>query len=129
MSTFRGIVVALVSAALVVAVVAYRPVSTSGAVSSSGSQVLVALSSTPTLRQPGEVVWGRVPYCSCLVDSATDSVSNALKEADLTVSLQELSPRDDWLYFAVTFDPSIATPEQVHFAMVAGGAEVLEGPP
>ena len=63
------------------------------------------------------------------MDSATDSVADALKKANLTVSLQELSPRDGWLYFAVTFDPSSVSSEQVRLSMAAGGAEVLDGPP
>ena len=87
------------------------------------------MSGTPTLQQSGDVVWGRVPYCSCLVDSATANVAGALKDANLTVSLQELSPRDGWLYFAVTFDPHSTTWDQVGAAMLAGGAQVIEGPP
>jgi hypothetical protein len=74
-------------------------------------------------------VWGRVPYCNCLVGSATANVAGALKDANLTVSLKELSPRDGWLYFAVIFDPHSATWDQVGAAIVAGGAQVIEGPP
>ena len=51
------------------------------------------------------------------------------RDSDLTVSLQELSPRDGWLYFVATFDPHSATLAQVGAAMLAGGAQVLEGPP
>jgi hypothetical protein len=64
-----------------------------------------------------------------LADSATANVAGALKEANLTVGLKELSPRNGWLYFAVTFDPQSATWDQVRTAMLAGGAEVIEGPP
>jgi hypothetical protein len=74
-------------------------------------------------------VWGRVPYCNCFGDSATANVTGALKDANLTVSLKELSPRDGWLYFAATFDAQSVTQDQVGAAIVAGGAEVLEGPP
>jgi len=83
---------------------------------------------TPT-QQPSAsatVVWGRVPYCNCFADSATGNVDEALKAAKLAVSLQELSPREGWLYFAVTFDPGTATKEDVSTAMMTGGAEVLE---
>lgn len=84
---------------------------------------------TPTVEQSNTVVWGRVPYCNCLADSATDNVANAFNEANLTVDLKELSPRDGWLYFAVTFDPQSVARDQIDVAMKAGGAEVLEGPP
>ena len=87
------------------------------------------MSGTPTLQQSGDVVWGKVPYCNCLADTATANVAGTLKEANLTVSLKELSLRDGWLYFAVTFDPHSATWDQVDAAMVAGGAQVLAGPP
>jgi|GEM_PF-2489585 len=129
MRPFRWVVVGVVGAAIVTAVLAYGLVLTNGAALRSGGQLLATASATPTLFQSSDVVWGRIPYCSCLVTSATDSVASALKEANLTVNLQELSPRDDWLYFAVTFDRTSATSEQVRISMVAGGAEVLEGPP
>lgn len=72
------------------------------------------------------VVWGRVPYCNCFADSATTNVEDALKAAKLAVSLQELSPREGWLYFAITFDPLAVTKEQVGAAMATGGAEILD---
>lgn len=127
MSVVRGIVIGLIGAALLIAFAACRPVN--GVPPVSGSQALSIVSETPTLQLSTEIVWGRVPYCSCFVESATDKVAGALKEANLTVSLKELSPRDGWLYFAVTFDPHSATSDQVDVAMLAGGAEVLEGPP
>ena len=127
MPVIRGIVVGLVGAALLITFVACRP--TDRVPPDSGSQALSIVSETTTRQQPGDVVWGRVPYCSCLVDSATDNVADALKDANLTVSLKELSPRDGWLYFVVSFDPQSATSDQVGVAMVTGGAEVLEGPP
>lgn len=72
------------------------------------------------------VVWGRVPYCNCFADSATANVDDALKAAKVTASVQALSPREGWLYFAVTFDPLAVTKEQVGAAMATGGAEVLD---
>lgn len=121
MSVVRGIVVGLVGVALMLTVAASQPTPVSGALSTGAA--------TSTRQQSGDVVWGKVPYCSCLIDSATTNVATALKEANLTVSLQEQSPRDGWLYFVVTFDPHSATADQVRTAMVAGGAEILAGPP
>ncbi len=121
MPVVRGIMVALVGAALVIAVATCRPAPI--------NQALSTASGTPTLQPAGDIVWGKVPYCSCLATSATANVTGALKNANLTVSLKELSPRDGWLYFAVTFDPHSATRDPVVAAMVAGGAEVLKGPP
>ena len=129
MPVVRRIVVGLVGAALVIAVAACRPASANQALPSSGSQALSTVSGTPTLQQSSDVVWGKVPYCSCLADSATANVAGALKNANLTVSLKELSPRDGWLYFVVTFDPHATKRNQVGAAMTAGGAQVLEGPP
>ena len=130
MPTFRGIVVVgLVSAAIVITVAARGSTAINGSAQSSGSQILTTAPATPTTLPPGEVVWGRVPDCSCFMNSATDSVAGALKKANPAVSLKELSPRDGWLYFAVVFDADSATSEQVRLSMAAGGAEILEGPP
>lgn len=116
----------LAGALLLLAVVACGPVTTNTASEQQGSTTLAA---APTAQSSTIVLWGRVPYCNCFAGSATVNVANALKEAKLTVSLQELSPRDGWLYFAVTFDPAAAAGEQVRDAMMAGGAELLDGPP
>jgi len=129
MPIVRRMVVGLVGAALMIAVAACGLPSANEASSGSDSQALAPVSGTPTRQPSGNVVWGRVPYCSCLVDSATANVADALKKANLTVSLKELSPRDGWLYFVVTFDPHSAKLDQVGAAMLAGGAEVLEGAP
>ena len=129
MSVVRGIVVGLVGAALVIAVAACRPAPANEAPPGSGSQALSTVSETPTLQQSGDVVWGRVPYCTCRAGSATASVAGALKDANLTVSLKEQSPHDGWMYFAAIFDPQYATRDQVGAAMVAGGAQVTDGPP
>jgi len=125
----RRIVAGLVGTALVIAVAACGPAPASETPPASGGQAPSAASGTPTLQQSGDVVWGRVPYCTCRAGSATASVAGALKDANLTVSLKELSPRDGWLYFAAIFDPQYATRDQVGAAMVAGGGQVTEGPP
>ena len=129
MPAVRGIVVGLVSAVLMIAVIACRPAPATEATPGSGSQALSTVLETPTLQPPSDVVWGRVPYCNCLAESATANVASALKDANLSVSLKELSPRDGWLYFVVTFDPHAATSDQVGAVMEAGGAEVIAGPP
>jgi hypothetical protein len=59
----------------------------------------------------------------------TATVARELAEADLAVNLQEQSPRDGWLYFAVIYDPADATRAQIGEAIAAGGGEVLAGPP
>lgn len=129
MPVIRGIVAGLVGAVLVIVVAACGPAPANEMRPESGSQALSTVSGTPTIQPSGDIVWGRVPYCNCLATSATANVAGALKGANLAVSLQDLSPRDGWLYFAVTFDPHSATWDQVDAAMKAGGAEVLEGPP
>ena len=129
MPVIRGIVVGLVGIVLLIVFAACPPAPVNGMPPAFGSQTLAIVSETPTPQQSDEIVWGRVPYCSCFVESATDKVAGALKEANLTVSLKELSPRDGWLYFAVTFDPHSVTSDQVGVAMLAGGGEVIEGPP
>ena len=129
MPIVRRMVVGLVGAALMIAVAACGLPSANEASSGSDSQALALVSGTPTRQPSGNVVWGRVPYCSCLADSATANVADALKKANLTVSLKELSPRDGWLYFAATFEPRAATQDQVGAAMVAGGAELIASPP
>ncbi|MFN8488256.1 MAG: hypothetical protein U0350_11725 [Caldilineaceae bacterium] len=125
----RGIVVGLVSAALMLGVAACGPAPINSVQASSNSQALVTAPGTAPSPQADDVVWGKVPYCNCLATSATANVANALKQANLTVRLQELSPHEGWLYFTVTFDPRAATANQVGAAMVAGGAKVLQGPP
>jgi hypothetical protein len=120
-SVVRGILVAIVGAALMLAIAASQPVA--------GIDALATLSGTITSQDSGDIVWGKVPYCSCLITSATANVALALKDAKLNVNLKELSPRDGWLYFVAIYDPQSATRDQVMTAMTAGGAEVLAGPP
>jgi hypothetical protein len=123
------IVVGIVGVFFVMGVAACQPATVYETPPEPGSQPPVT-ASEPRTSPPAEgVVWGRVPYCSCLADSATANVATALQEAHLVASLQELSPYDGWLYFVVRFDPHSATGEQVGVALMAGGAEVVEGPP
>jgi hypothetical protein len=121
--------VRLAGAALAIAVAACRPIPARETLPGSGSQALSTLSGTPTLQPSDDIVWGKVPYCNCLAGSATASVAAALKEANLAVGVKELSSRDGWLYFAATYDPQSVTRDQVGAALVAGGAEVTDGPP
>ena len=129
MSVVRKIVVGLVSAALTITVVACQPAAANEAPTGSSSPALLAASKLPPLQQSSDVVWGKVPSCSCGVDSAITRVAGALEDANLTVGLKEMSPRDGWLYFAATFDPHATTRAQVGTALVTGGALVVEGPP
>ena len=127
MSIVRGLLAGLSGVLLMLAVsgCGSAPVNAAPAADRQTPSSVAVTPSQPT----GEVIWGRVPYCNCLATSATANVANALQQANLTVSLQELSPSEGWLYFAVTFDPQTTTAEQVGNAMVAGGAEVRQSPP
>ena len=128
MPVVRRIVVGFSGIALLLTLVACQAAATA-LPQAAVSQAPLAVSATPTTPMAGDVIWGKVPYCNCLATSATANVASALKTANLTVSLQELSPRDGWLYFAVTFDPDAVTLAQVRTAMITGGAELLDGPP
>ncbi|HMN30639.1 MAG TPA: hypothetical protein PKE45_20980, partial [Caldilineaceae bacterium] len=129
MPVVRGIGVGLVGVALLVAIAACGPAPANAGPPASSSQTLSTVAGTPIAQQNEDVVWGRVPYCNCFATSATANVADALKQANLTVSLKELSPREGWLYFVVSFDPHTATRAQVSASMAAGGAEVIAGPP
>jgi hypothetical protein len=129
MRGMHGIVASVVGATLVIALAACGPESAREVESVSGRPGLPAVSATATPQPPGEVVWGKVPYCNCLADTATANVAAAFQQANLTVNLKELSPREGWLYFAVRFDPETASSALVRATMEAGGAEVLDGPP
>lgn len=128
MPVVRGILVAFATA-LLLAAAAYGPAPANQASLASVSQTLPAASANPELQESADRVWARIPHCNCLATFASDNVANALKNANLTVSLKELSPRDGWLYFVVTFDPHSATSDQVSAAIVTGGGQVLDGPP
>ena len=75
------------------------------------------------------VVWARIPFCSCLDGMATDNVSKALKRAQLAGTVKLLNPTGGWMYFVVAFDPQTAAREQIAAAITAGGGQVLAGPP
>jgi hypothetical protein len=75
------------------------------------------------------VVWARVPYCDCLDGISTDNVSAALKKAQLAGTVKTLSQTGGWMYFVVAFDPQTVSREQIGAAVVAGGGEVMAGPP
>ena len=75
------------------------------------------------------VVWAKIPYCACLDGAATDNVSAALDRAQLAGTVKELNPSDGWMYFVVAFDPETVSQEQIATAIVAGGGEVMAGPP
>lgn len=127
MSIVRGYLAGLSGVLLVLAVTGCgsAPVNAAPAADRQVPSIVAATSPQPA----GAVIWGRVPYCNCLATSATANVVEALKKANLTVNVKELSPSDGWLYFAVRFDSATATDEQVATAMQAGGAEILSGPP
>jgi len=112
---------------LVMVTAACGPASANPDAQDSVSQVQAAVTDTPQAAEAK--LWGRVPYCNCLADAATANVAGALERANLTVRLQEQSPRDGWLYFVASFDPNAAQQEQVEAAVIAGGGEILEGPP
>lgn len=119
----------LVGVALLITVAACGPAQANTAPVTADNQTITTVAAALTPQPATTVLWGRLPYCNCFAGSATVNVANALKAANLTVTLQELSPRDGWLYVAVTFDSQAATAAQVGDAMIAGGAELLDGPP
>jgi hypothetical protein len=85
---------------------------------------------SPTAPALGSVVWARVPYCGCIYgDAATDNVTAALKKEQLAGTVKTLNSTGGWLYFVVGFDPRTAAREQIAAAIVAGGGEVVAGPP
>lgn len=125
----RGFVTSLIGTALMMAITACGPAvaDEQAALAARQTQTIAAEATMPA--QSGTTVWGKVPYCTCLAGAATAGVASALKEADLTVSLKEVSPHDGWLYFVATFDSATATLDQVSAAIDAGGGEVVAGPP
>ncbi len=129
MAGMRGILLGVVGTLLVLAISACQATLSNVVPPLFVSQQSVALPEATTLQHADDVMWGKVPYCNCLATSATANVANALKEADITFSIKELSPSDGWLYFVVDFDPDAASAEQVRAAIEAGGGEWLEGPP
>jgi len=91
--------VAFVGVAMVFAIAASRPAIEASP--AAVSQAISTLSETPPLQHSGDMVWGKVPYCSCFINSstanvdlATANVARALNEAHLTVSLKDVNPHD-----------------------------------
>jgi hypothetical protein len=76
-----------------------------------------------------DIVWGKVPYCTCLSGISTANVSTALKDAHLAGTVKEHYPTGGWMYFVVTFDPKGTSREQISAAITAGGGTVVDGPP
>jgi hypothetical protein len=75
------------------------------------------------------IIWGKVPYCTCLSGIATANVSAALKDAHLAGTVKEDYPTGGWLYFNVAFNPNGASRDQIAAAITAGGGQVVDGPP
>jgi len=99
-----------------------------GTMPTATDQPTAPLSTTATVSDT--VVWARIPYCGCLYGAtATDSVSAALKKAQLAGTVKVLNPTGGWLYFVVAFDPRTASREQIAAAIAAGGGEAVAGPP
>jgi hypothetical protein len=106
-------------------------------------QALPAREATPTLvatpvptapaptavPSTANIVWGKVPYCTCLTGIATANVSTALSDAHLPGTVKEHYPTGGWLYFVVSFDPKAASRDQIAAAIAAGGGTVVDGPP
>ena len=124
-----AIFVGLVGCALVLAVAGCRALSAGQSTPAAGGQAQSSSAGPASSSPSGDVVWGKVPYCTCLQGKATANVAGALKDAHLTVSLKELYPSDGWLYFTATFDSHAASRDQVAAAIAAGGGQVLAGPP
>ena len=112
---------------LVFAAAACQAFPVGGALATASAPPTAAASSTTSLFD--NVVWARVPFCDCLDGIATDNVSAALERAQLAGTVKILNPTGGWLYFVVAFDPKTASPEQIGTAIVAGGGEVMAGPP
>lgn len=113
--------------AVVVALAACQSFPAGGGTSTATPQPAAAVSSTASLFD--NVVWARIPYCGCLDGKATDNVAAALDRVQLAGTVKELNPTDGWMYFVVAFDPATASQDQISAAIVAGGGEVVAGPP
>ena len=115
------------STLLVFAVAACQAFPIGGAMPTASAPPTAPVSATDSLFD--NVVWARVPDCSCLETALMDNVSAALKRANLAATVRTLSPTGGLMYFVVAYDPNTATREQIAAAIVAGGGEVMAGPP
>ncbi|MEP7359253.1 MAG: hypothetical protein ABI847_18520 [Anaerolineales bacterium] len=123
----RRSLVGLCCAALMFMAAACRPLPVGEALSTAIAQPTAPLSGTTSLFD--NVVWARIPYCDCLDGIVTDNVSAALKRAQLAGTVKTLNQTNGWMYFVVAFDPQTDTRDQIAAAIVAGGGEVVDGPP
>jgi hypothetical protein len=114
-------------AVLVFAAAACQAFPIGGATPTASAPPTAPVSATASLFD--NVVWARIPFCDCLDGIATDNVSAALERAQLAGTVKTLSPTGGWMYFVVGFDPKTASREQIGAAIVAGGGEVMAGPP
>ena len=114
-------------AALALALAACQALPIRGATPTSTARPTAPVSTTASLFD--NVVWARVPDCGCRDGLMTGYISAALKRAQLAGTVKELSPTGGWMYFVVAFDPEMASRDQIAAAIVAGGGEVMAGPP
>ena len=129
MSGRPGLLVGLGYSALMFAAVACQTLSMRAATPTAIAAVQPATGAPTTPLASTRVVWGKVPYCTCLSGIATANVSAALKDAHLAGTVKENYPTGGWLYFIVAFDPKGASREQIAVAITAGGGQVVDGPP
>ncbi len=121
------LLVGLGCAALVLAVAVFLAFPVGGVISTAIARLTAPASTTASAGNG--VVWARIPYCGCFDSPATDNVSAALKKAQLAGTVKILNPTEGLLYFVVAYDPKTASREQIAAAIVAGGGEVVAGPP
>jgi hypothetical protein len=76
-----------------------------------------------------DVVWGAVSNCTCHEYVGTGSVSTAVDNLKVGATVQEASETGSSVYFYVTYDPRVATRDQVVAAIKAGGGRIKSGPP
>lgn len=127
----RAIVIGLVGLAFIFTVAASHAAQPTLVSQAVVSEQLQSVSTGENPKDPKNVVWARIASCNCFTvgTTATTNVANALKEANLTVDLKEVSPSDGWLYFVVSYEGDSTMRERVVAAIEAGGGEVLDGPP
>ena len=123
----RSLLFVLCCSALLFVAAACQALPIRGATPRATARPTASVSTTASLFD--NVVWARVPDCGCRDGLMTGYISAALKRAQLAGTVKELSPKDGWMYFVVAFDPEMASRDQIAAAIVAGGGEVLAGPP
>src|SRR4249920_1493904 len=78
-----------------------------------GTSAAAIARDVPELRLSGTVIWGKIPSCSCIDSPGVGPIVAQLKEKTLPTTVQELSTTSGWLYFAITFDPSAASRDDI----------------